>query len=201
MTFALPGSVFLACRAALQRPQLDADVPVGRVADACLYWYSCKNDKRSVNCTLHYAEPRPEEPITAGLYDIETTLVNASNSADSKVVLRGHAHQFEKVPLDCEESISPKQLPARILVTGSVDAIEDEIRCFVLDLRQAFLEDTTTSLLSVFIFMPRERTSVEEAHVVYALPKLHQIVSITGRLLSVDENRLFILLDTLTTLE
>jgi hypothetical protein len=105
------------------------------------------------------------------------------------------------VPLDCEESVSPKQLPARILVTGSVDAIEDEIRCFVLDLRQAFLEDTTTSLLSVFVFMPRERTSVEEADVVYALPKLHQIVSITGQLLSVDENRLFILLDSLTTLE
>jgi hypothetical protein len=74
MTFALPGSVFLACRAALQRPQLDADVPVGRVADACLYWYSCKNDNRSVDCTLHYTEPHPEEPITAGLYDIETTV-------------------------------------------------------------------------------------------------------------------------------
>jgi hypothetical protein len=74
MSYNLPGSVFLSCRAILQWPQQDPDVPCGRIAEAQLYWYNDENDHRDVECTLYYAEQDPGLPLTAGLYDINTTV-------------------------------------------------------------------------------------------------------------------------------
>lgn len=79
MTYELPGSIFLACRAVLQCPEMDPDVPSRRITNAQLYWYNSENDHRGLECTLYYAEQDPADPITAGLYDIETTVrINAT---------------------------------------------------------------------------------------------------------------------------
>ena len=74
MICSFPGSIFLACRAVLQWPQNNPDVPFARIADAHLYWYNAESEDREVECVLHYAEWNLGEPITAGLYDIETTV-------------------------------------------------------------------------------------------------------------------------------
>lgn len=35
---------------------------------------NCESDDREIECVLHYAERNMEQPVTAGLYDIETTV-------------------------------------------------------------------------------------------------------------------------------
>jgi hypothetical protein len=90
--------------------------------------------------------------------------------------------------MDCQEKVTPKILPARILVTGSVAAIENEISCFILDLRLAFLEDTTSEYLSVHVFLKREQESHREGYIKQTMPHLHDIVSVKGRILDIDEN-------------
>ena len=74
MSYHLPGSLFLTCRAMLQWLRNDPDVPFGRIVDARLYWYNNENQNRSVDCTLYYAETNLIHPIIAGLYDIETSV-------------------------------------------------------------------------------------------------------------------------------
>jgi hypothetical protein len=74
MSFDLPGSVFLSCRAILQWPQNDPDVPSGRIADALLYWYNTENDNCEIDWILYYAEQHPGLPMTVGMYDIQTTV-------------------------------------------------------------------------------------------------------------------------------
>jgi hypothetical protein len=64
--------------------------------------------------------------------------------------------------MDCQEKVTPKILPARILVTGSVAAIENEISCFILDLRLAFLEDTMSEYLSVHVFLNANKSHTEK---------------------------------------
>jgi hypothetical protein len=228
MSYVLPGSVFLACRAILQCPRNDPDFPSGRITDAHLYWYNTENDERGVDCILHYAERNPERPVTAGLYDIRTTvclttakprlydelycswsmlLTIRTQMWFSKDMLIGYvchssraapAHamykQLQRVRLDSEETIYPEQLPAHIIVVGCVAAGEDEIGCFILNLQQAFFEQTTTRFLSLFAFTPRDEITPQLS------PRLHDIVSIKGRVLYIDENRVTLVLEKITTL-
>lgn len=73
-TYELPGSVFLAGHAVLQCPQMDPDVPSGRITCAQLYWCNTKSNHCSLKCMLFYAEQDPADPVTAILYYIETTI-------------------------------------------------------------------------------------------------------------------------------
>lgn len=81
MSYHLPGSLFLACRAMLQRPRNDPDVPFGRIVEARLYWYNNEDQIRAIDCVLYYAEMNLERPVVAGLYDVQTSvrLYYASN--------------------------------------------------------------------------------------------------------------------------
>jgi hypothetical protein len=104
-----------------------------------------------------------------------------------------NAAKFKKVTLDAAQSVTPQILPARILVSGNVAAVENEIRCFILDLPLAFLEDTTSAFLSVHVFM-RHDTNTQ-------MPNVHDIVSLKGRVLHIDENRVIVLLDSFMSLQ
>ena len=74
MTYQLPGCLFITCCAMLQWPRNDLDVPFGRIVDARLHWNNNEKQDRAVDCVLYYAESNLEEPVTSGLYDIETTV-------------------------------------------------------------------------------------------------------------------------------
>jgi hypothetical protein len=79
-------------------------------------------------------------------------------------------------------------------VVGCVAAVEDKIGCFILNLHQAFFKETTPRFLSIFAFTPRDEVTPQLS------PQLHDIVSVKGRLLHIDENRVTIILEKLTTL-
>lgn len=86
-------------------------------------------------------------------------------------------------------------LPAHILIVGSVTAVEPEIRCFTLNLRQAFLENTTTAFISVSVFITRDDNPPR------IMPPRHSIVAIKGHLLDIDENRVTVILDNVLLLQ
>ena len=58
----------------LQWPRNDPDMPIRRIVDTRLYWYNNGNQTRAINCMLYYLETNLEHPVSAGLYDVETSM-------------------------------------------------------------------------------------------------------------------------------
>ena len=88
----------------------------------------------------------------------------------------------------------PNILPAHILVTGHVVAVEPEISSFIINLRQSFLDEPILTFLAIHIFFARESGTVLH------MPSLGDILTLKARVLSIEDDRFTVVLDKLTSL-
>ena len=82
-----------------------------------------------------------------------------------------------------------------ILLTGHVAAIKPDIGCFIFDLRQSFLDEPIASFLTVHVFFAQGPVEADHPAPAQHMPEVGNILSLKGRLLNSEDNRLTIVLD------
>lgn len=61
-------------------------------------------------------------------------------------------HKFHEVHLHSKASVTPKILPAHVLLTGHVATVKPDIGCFIFNLHQSFLDKPILTFLAIHVF-------------------------------------------------